>query len=314
MTLRFGFLNLKTLRIVNKETNAETTANENGPVSGETLEVTSTESFQTADDAGMQSDGGTSAMDVILTKADIANREKWEKMVDRGYKTLIEIAEALHRIKTYKGGILYKEYASFEEYCKERWSYNKSQAYRLVETGEFLEALATADSPHGESDCHPVKRPRNEIQVRALAQVPKELRVPCWMDIVTHRDPSELSRRDVEAEVRLFLQRKRIQKNSSPARPTVIGRAKRKIAELKLIIEKLDDPEKFESVIAELLELVDAAAGSSAIEVVVDIENEPNAQCETGASHDGGTHISFGDVIDNSQQAIEAEQRESALV
>lgn len=344
----------------NTENKSALSAN-NGSVSGEAIEGNSNQSSQTAENliqkvepspenettdshasdivatpaetpsvAGARSEGVSSKVGGDLTITDIEKREKWEGIVDRGYKTLIEIAEALHHIKTYKNGILYSDYDNWEQYCQTRWSYNKTQAYRLVEAGEFIETLEKINSPHGESDRPEIKKPLNEIQVRALKGVPKELRAECWMDIVTHRDPSELSRKDIEAEARLFLQRRRIQKKSSSPRPTAIASAKRKIEELNRAFEKLDDPDKFKPLIDQLLELLDASVQSPAIEVAaVEIKGEPEpeeldpdqptdadidrvieAQREREANHDGSTHISFAEMTEICQQAIKSSQQE----
>jgi len=152
-----------------------------------------------------------------LSSMDMDYRKVREAIVSTGFKAGFEAAKALHEIYSYCGGALWKsEYQSFEMYCRTKWNYQKSQAYRLVEAGEFITELEISHSPRGEN------LPVNEGQVRPLlANVPRELRVECWQEIVTGKIPGELTSTIVAAGVRKFLVGKGIEtKREKPAKGT----------------------------------------------------------------------------------------------
>ena len=141
-----------------------------------------------------------------LSVDDLAYRKEREAVVTAGVNSCIAAGRALFEIKTYHDGSLWKEFHSFEEYCRAKWNYQKSQAYRLVDTGEFITDLETGHSPRGEN------MPVNEGQVRPLlANVPRELRVECWQQIVKEKPSAELTSTIVGTEVRKFLMEKGIE-------------------------------------------------------------------------------------------------------
>ena len=141
-----------------------------------------------------------------LSVDDLAYRKEREAVVTAGVNSCIAAGRALFEIKTYHDGALWKEFHSFEEYCRAKWNYQKSQAYRLVDTGEFITDLETGHSPRGEN------LPVNEGQVRPLlANVPRELRVECWQQIVKEKPSAELTSTIVGTEVRKFLMEKGIE-------------------------------------------------------------------------------------------------------
>ena len=154
---------------------------------------------------------------VELSAEDIAYRQKREAIVTTAVKASIAAAKALYEIFSYCGGVLWKaDFSSFEEYCRAKWGYQKSQGYRLLETGGFIIDLENSHSPIGEC------MPQNEGQLRPLfANVPKELRLECWKEMVQCNPPVELNYKIVDAEVRKFLSAKGIKtKPSKPAKST----------------------------------------------------------------------------------------------
>jgi len=154
---------------------------------------------------------------VELSAEDIAYRQKREAIVTTAVKASIAAAKALYEIFSYCGGVLWKaDFSSFEEYCRAKWGYQKSQGYRLLETGGFIIDLEKSHSPIGEC------MPQNEGQLRPLfANVPKELRLECWKEMVQCNPPVELNYKIVDAEVRKFLSAKGIKtKPSKPAKST----------------------------------------------------------------------------------------------
>ncbi len=138
-----------------------------------------------------------------LAKADVAFREEREAIVHNAIRFSLDAARALHEIHFYRDGVLWKnEFASFEEYCRAKWGYGRSQAYRLVQTGEVLLDLAAAQK----SESTIVDRlPQNEAQLRPLLAVPKEKRAQAWMEVVDKTEPTKLTALAVKRAVKPYL-------------------------------------------------------------------------------------------------------------
>lgn len=140
-----------------------------------------------------------------LETTDIEYRNVREKVIEKAVSASIEAAKALREIKDYKEGVLWKsEFKTFEAYCSARWGYQKSHAYRLVESGEFiarLEAYNNEHSPNGE----PITLPVNESQIRAITAVPKEQRVAAWVAGVGTAEVDDLTGRAIAEKVKAYL-------------------------------------------------------------------------------------------------------------
>lgn len=90
-----------------------------------------------------------------------------EAVIERGLTTFYEVGTALLKIRDAR---LYRaSHATFEEYCRERWQFKKSQAYRLIEAAEVVGNL----SPMGD-------KPTSERQVRPLAGLAPEHQQAAW--------------------------------------------------------------------------------------------------------------------------------------
>ena len=88
-----------------------------------------------------------------------------ENVVANGQKTFFSVGEALVAIRDYKDGLLIRSYGSLEDYCRQRWGFGHSQAYRFIGAAEVLRAL----SPIGEKLKIPL--PVNEGQTRPLMKL-----------------------------------------------------------------------------------------------------------------------------------------------
>ncbi len=90
----------------------------------------------------------------------VESLEHLEGVIERGLGAFFEVGDALRQIN---GAKLYRHsYATFEDYCIERWSLSRPRAYELMAAADVVETLsAIADTP----------LPKNEAQARALAPV-----------------------------------------------------------------------------------------------------------------------------------------------
>lgn len=84
-----------------------------------------------------------------------------EAIIERGMKTFIEVGSALLEIRDSR---LYRDgFATFEDYCQERWKWHRRYGDRLIEAA----SVATNLSPIGLT-------PQNEAQARELARLTPE--------------------------------------------------------------------------------------------------------------------------------------------
>jgi hypothetical protein len=94
------------------------------------------------------------------------------------------------------GRLCRDEYATFEDYCRERWGSNRAHAYRLIEAAATVAEL----SPIGDTP-----PPTNEAQARELARIPQGQRAEVWQRVteqhgnrVTAQHIREAARPDVD--------------------------------------------------------------------------------------------------------------------
>lgn len=121
-----------------------------------------------------------------------------EGVIQGGLQTFVDVGQALLEIRTQR---LYRysnggEFATFEDYCRDRWQMGRAYANRIIEATEVHAALA----PIGAT-------PRTESQARELAPVlrergPEVLR-ETWAAVVeqTNGHPTAAAVREVVAAV-----------------------------------------------------------------------------------------------------------------
>ena len=95
------------------------------------------------------------------------------KVIDKGLRDFLEVGNALWKIDD---GKLYREtHKQFTSFCRERWGFEKSQAYRLIDSAKVVSNL----SPIGDN-----LMPINESQARPLTNLPPEQQVEVWQDVL----------------------------------------------------------------------------------------------------------------------------------
>jgi hypothetical protein len=108
-----------------------------------------------------------------LTGKELSAFRRCEKTIEKGQRTFVEVGNALLEIKTEH---LYRsDYDTFEDYCKERWGFQRAHAYRLIEAAKVVENL----SPIGD-----IAKPATESQARALSSLEPDQQAAAWQDVV----------------------------------------------------------------------------------------------------------------------------------
>ena len=103
-------------------------------------------------------------MKAIITLSESKRFVELEKTIERGKKTFVEVGTALAEIRD--GKLFRSDFDSFEEYCKDKWGWNRAYAGKLIESAEVVKSLPEIVS-HGI---------QNERQARELAKVEPEQR------------------------------------------------------------------------------------------------------------------------------------------
>lgn len=97
--------------------------------------------------------------------------EELEVVIERGQQTFIDVGLALAEIRDSK---LYRQgFATFEDYCKERWGWERRRAYELIASSEAVASMCSTE--------HILPPVSNERQARELAKIKDpELRADIW--------------------------------------------------------------------------------------------------------------------------------------
>lgn len=106
---------------------------------------------------------------------EIVRLTELETVIKRGQQTFIEVGLALAEIRDSR---LYKqEFATFEDYCLERWGWSASRSRRLISSAEAVASMQSV--PIGT-----LSKVQNEGQARELAKIKDpEIRAQVWQQV-----------------------------------------------------------------------------------------------------------------------------------
>lgn len=196
---------------------------------------------------------------------DIRYREEREKIVTRAVNQGLAAAKALHEIKSYRDGLLWrKEFHTFEDYCRKHWGYQKSQAYRHVRAGAFVAKLAENHSPIGENS----KITESHLRP-VLDKVPAELQVECWQALTAGTpEDSKLTAGTITTQVKKFLKEKgQPPKGKKPEQHDDRERAIRDMEKFRASLLKLNPPERLKSLLQEFSNFINQEPDGESIAV-----------------------------------------------
>src|SRR5574340_954971 len=109
---------------------------------------------------------------IVLTKDDAKALARCEATIERGQETFLRVGQALAEIRD---GKLYRAtHKRFEDYCQERWSFQRNYANKLIQAAKTVDDLGTTV---------PTK-PSNEAQARELGRLPEAQRGEAWQQAV----------------------------------------------------------------------------------------------------------------------------------
>lgn len=123
-----------------------------------------------------------------LTTTERVRLEQYEKIIERGKETFIEVGSALMSIRESR---LYRAtHDTFEAYCRERWGWSKTHVNRQIQAAEIADHL----TPTG-------VKPGNERQARPLAGLEPEQRAEAWDEAVRIAPDGKVTEKHVRTVV-----------------------------------------------------------------------------------------------------------------
>ncbi len=105
-----------------------------------------------------------------LTRAEKDRLEILEERVRRGIETFHDVGRALAEISYRR--FYRKTHGTFEAYCREKWGFHRSLAYRLIAAAEVVDDVSTIGDTI----------PANEAQARELVPLTTEQRQEVWTE------------------------------------------------------------------------------------------------------------------------------------
>jgi hypothetical protein len=99
-----------------------------------------------------------------LARTEQDELQQHEAVIERGLGTFVEVGTALAAIRDAR---LYRlEYATFEDYCRERWGFSRVRAHQMIDAAAVVGALTIVNTE--------TPTLTNEGQARAIASTLKE--------------------------------------------------------------------------------------------------------------------------------------------
>lgn len=152
-----------------------------------------------------------------------------EAVIERGLQTFVEVGAALMSIRERK---LYREtHDTFDAYCKDRWGWTATRAYRLMQASEVVETLPIGSTP------------ANEAQARELVKVPEAERAEVMQEASTNGKPTA-------EKIREAATRRREPEPTQPAEPEPDDhepdpiaeweRAEKEVSRLSALVDSLE--------------------------------------------------------------------------
>lgn len=125
-----------------------------------------------------------------ITVAELARLGELEQVVETGLTVFTKVGNALLEIRDSR---LYRQqFATFEAYCRERWGFERRQAYRLID--------AAAAVSHVSNWTQTV--PQTESQARPLTRLEPEVQREVWQDVVETTPTEQITARVVEEKAK----------------------------------------------------------------------------------------------------------------
>ncbi len=144
----------------------------------------------------------TTTVSTALTKDERSCLAQLEESIQAGQQSFFEVGAALTDIRDHK---LYREeFATFEDYCRDRWGISRPRAYQYIESSDLNDNLSTMVDilPVNERQCRPLTKLEPEKQRQAWAEVLDAAEEKDGVKQITSKLVSDVVKKIKEPEVR----------------------------------------------------------------------------------------------------------------
>lgn len=115
--------------------------------------------------------------------------EELEVIIDTGFKTFVNVGTALLEIRDSR--LYRRDYATFEDYCRDRWGMARRHAYRLIDAANAVSNVSNWTQT----------LPVTESQARPLTSLPPEQQIQAWQVAVDTAPEGKITAAHVQAVV-----------------------------------------------------------------------------------------------------------------
>lgn len=128
-------------------------------------------------------------MENTITQQESIRLCELECIIQKGKDTFVEVGTALSEIRDSR--IYRVTFKTFEDYCKDRWGFDRTYAHRLIESAAVCNVLPIGN------------KPKSEAQARPLAKLPAEQQPAAWerAQEIAKEEAKPVAARHVEAAV-----------------------------------------------------------------------------------------------------------------
>ncbi|KKK82930.1 hypothetical protein LCGC14_2798480, partial [marine sediment metagenome] len=113
-----------------------------------------------------------------------ASLSELEAVIERGLETFVEVGLALLAIRD--GEKYHETYATFEDYCRQRWGWSRDYGYKLIRSAEVVNVLGVDNCLQTESQARELV-PLLRKDEQAVVEVWRELKEEYGDDITAER-------------------------------------------------------------------------------------------------------------------------------
>lgn len=170
-----------------------------------------------------------------------------EDIIESGLRFFVDVGVSLMAIRDEK--LYAPNHETFEAYCKIRWGFAKSHAYRLIESACVVNTISDETSPIGDTKTHSSSGksqnvvPTNESQARAVAESSDDpkTRAKVWAAAVESAPKDSAGKPKVTAAVVKKAAEKIVPKKPAAEPPKEDSRTSFDVAEMDAELKSLKD-------------------------------------------------------------------------
>lgn len=111
-----------------------------------------------------------------LTLTEGAKLAELEEVVERGFRTFIDVGNALGEIQAER---LYREtHTTFDDYCRERWGFSRQYAYRVIDEASVNQLVDTTNRAQAQALAPLARQAAPEVVREVYAEAVAEAGAP----------------------------------------------------------------------------------------------------------------------------------------